>query len=411
MVTRLLKRFLQDESGNVLIIVGFTIIILVAIAGASIDFGRSEIIGHKMHQAADAGALAGAAMPIGSTETERKETIKRYFRLNFPDDYMGSSVTAEDLVMNASPNWTDPDTINVQVENTINTGFITQVGQDTLNTASETEVGVQAASALDLDLVFVVDGSSSMQYPPDDTYVTPSNPSKTKFLKDALTRVNDTLLKPGNVGPNDKVRIGLVEFGQQDGTSNFVKRRLDLTDNYAQIRNFVTGIQVPVECGDLDSGEPECFQTPGGRGAEAGRDMILSAPPRPDGNVGAAKLVVFLTDGLFNRPTDPGFDWRNNENQRSWDLQQVAINQFTNACDDMKDENVVVYTTNYGFFRVGPDRNNELPPYMMEDLIDALQECASDPDSEYYRATLGGEDLIDFFDFIAVTAKKLRVSK
>jgi Flp pilus assembly protein TadG len=415
----LFKRFAKDESGNVLIIAGFTIILLVAIAGAGIDFGRSEIIGHKMHQAADAGALAGAGMPAGSTRADREAEVRRYFRLNFPDHYMNSDVTADDLVITASPNWRNPTTLNVQVESTIRTGFVSAVGQDTLTTNSETEVGVQNSSALDLDLVMVVDGSTSMGTNVYDGTPTRDYPSKLSLLKEAAQNLTNILLEPGRMGPNDQVRIGLVEFA--GGTAPEIRQRVELTDSYRTITNAVARLNAN-------------GQTAGARGSEVGRDMLLDAPARADGHTGAIKMLIFLTDGLYNIPEhvpDSGEDlqkigseWPTN---LGWILSKRAVARVTAACDDLADENVMVYAFYFGrdhdreTFMPGGPRSGELTiprtqydpvsDGMYGDLYDSLMYCASDPDSEYYMLIPTGDELIEKFASIAVRAKSLRVSK
>lgn len=352
------KRFVQDEKGAVFILFGLLIFVLLAIGGAGIDYARSEIIRHKMHQASDAAALAGLTLPAGTSEADRRAVIDRYFRLNFPDNYMGSDITPASLVVTYTPDGTNPTSINIKLSDTINGYFTNLVGMSELGVNSETEVQIGAtASPRDIDVVLVLDSSGSMADP------TPTGGSKMQSLKSAANNLITTFLGAANMGPGDQVRLGLVEF------NNIITPNA-LTDNEAGAHDYINAL--------YSDG-----MTFGGDAAVAGKNALLGAPPRAsDGLTGAVKVMVFLTDGINTRwdgyveQPDPAQDVR-----------------FTTACNNMKASGVVIYTFRYGN---GGDAS-------------LLRDCASNPKTDFYYDAGTGTELVNRFNTISEEINRIRI--
>lgn len=93
----LLCRFLKNKVGSIFVLAGFSLSTLVAASGISIDVGMAALTQNKAQQAADAAALAGGLSADSLTLEETNKMINRYFSLNFPDGYMGSTVSTSDL--------------------------------------------------------------------------------------------------------------------------------------------------------------------------------------------------------------------------------------------------------------------------------------------------------------------------
>lgn len=82
---RLLGRFRRDDRGNVAMIFGLTLLPLMGLAGASVDYGRASQLRTKMSIAADAAVLA-AVKANGKTHPERTAIANATFAANLGTD-------------------------------------------------------------------------------------------------------------------------------------------------------------------------------------------------------------------------------------------------------------------------------------------------------------------------------------
>ena len=400
--------FLRNEEGSILIMAAFMLVFLVTICGAAIDFGRSEIIAHKAHQAVDAAALAAGSLPDGATEAERRAVLNRLFSLNFPDNYMGSDLRAADLAVTFMPNAEYARQVTVGFDSSIETYLIRLLGKKSISTSDTTTILTQATSSLDLDLVLVMDSSGSM------------SGSKMSAAKRAMRNLTDQLLAPANIGAHDKVRIGVIDY------NTTVNRRLELSDNYNSVISAINQIRA----GGM---------TAGGNATIAGYNMISNASPRPsDGKTGAVKIVVFLTDGMFNeRNGISGIRWRYdicnsstvdrriynrytrsylrlpidvlpnyrgsdaNPSRYSYDCTSGALLNFINSCEDMENDGIIRYTFKYG----------SIYGSYAGFLESALERCVDSPSSDYYFQAATGSELVAAFEGITNRIKTIRMAE
>ena len=77
-----LQSLRKDERGNVAIIFGLVSLSVVMITGGALEFGNAYSVQHKLQLAADAGAMAGAAMDEGTSETTRQTMANNVFQSN-----------------------------------------------------------------------------------------------------------------------------------------------------------------------------------------------------------------------------------------------------------------------------------------------------------------------------------------
>lgn len=404
---RLIARFYQDTQASVLIIFAFLTFFLVAVAGAGVDMGRSQIIRHKMHQASDAAALAGASMAPGVSQAERDAVIERTFRLNFPDNFMGSTITAGDMVVTYTPNGVDPQSINIKLTSEVETTFMRVVGYDKVDIGSETEVGVVASAPAPADIVMTLDISGSMGLKDAIIPLCPSSypgyyfggisdsESRIYMLRNSVNNFIDTLLE-GGTNPSPTYSLATVLYGRDDSPGKPATMIEQVYDNdLNSVRAFYlaesgTGYLVPI------SGDG----TKGGTGALHAKARV-DTTTRPYGPKDSrVQAVIFMTDGRnmrYRSTPHPVTGWNEED-----DPTENAL--FSAQCSAMKGNGVQLYTIAFG---------EDVDCY--SSIATMLYNCASgntpaEKSKFYYKATTGHE-LDDAFQNIASSIKAIRIVK
>lgn len=148
-----------DQSGQVMVIVGIVLIVMVVLVGLAIDSGRAYSVKAKLNAALDAAGIA-AARAVGDGTQEAIDAATTFFNSNYPAEYMQS--TPSFCPPNGVPNInTDPNTgdttITVWATADMPTMFMRVVGQDTVDVAATTTATRRA-----VDLSFVVDNTGSL---------------------------------------------------------------------------------------------------------------------------------------------------------------------------------------------------------------------------------------------------------
>lgn len=139
----------RSEEGSVAILVSVVMVVLLAIAGLSVDVGRTHSERSALQAAADAAALAGARLASAS-ESDRIETALRYFAANYQSPTKGSVTPVASVVGDA-----------VQVNATI----VVPMRLAKLAGPKEMRVSVASSAARSsrgVELMFVLDVSGSM---------------------------------------------------------------------------------------------------------------------------------------------------------------------------------------------------------------------------------------------------------
>jgi hypothetical protein len=282
-----LRSFLRNEQGSVLIIAGLTMLTLVAVSGAAIDLGRQQLLRSKLQQASDAGAVAVATMPEGSTDAQMQQAGERYFMLNFPDGYMGVERPPVSVQ-------TGPDII-VEADVDLPTRFITFVGVDEIRSTGRTRMSSITAksggASYDIILSMDVSGSMSISDPP-------AGPRYIE-LRNAANAISSNLLNPNST--NSRIAANTWDSS--------LRAAVDFQDTYGPIQSFLNS-HVGANLGTCSS--------EGMRRAQA-----QAAGFRQN----VVRAVVLLTDGV-NSP---------------------ACNAPTlQICEQFKNDGVVVYTIALG---------------------------------------------------------------
>lgn len=189
-------RLWRDERGSALPFIGLGAMMLVAATGSAIDMGRVQIVQSRMQNALDAAGLAvGSVISTANIGTE----TGKYFYANFPQGYMGSTVTS----LTATPNG-DNSLINLNAAAKVDMTFMKVLGINYVNVTAFTQITRQSKG---MELVMVIDNTGSMADSAGGSV------SKINAAKTAANTLLDTLYGAGNnTVPN--LWVGLVPFSQ-----------------------------------------------------------------------------------------------------------------------------------------------------------------------------------------------------
>ena len=112
---------MRDRRGGVATFLAATIVPLVAFCGLAVDTSRGYLMKSRLSYALDSAALAGGRVMYDPVL--RDETINRFFKANFPDNYMDASVDPLDLQVD-------------DVENTITIRTVANMGTSLMSVVS-----------------------------------------------------------------------------------------------------------------------------------------------------------------------------------------------------------------------------------------------------------------------------------
>ena len=251
----LLKRFAKDEQGGVLIIFGLSAVFLVAIGGAGVDLGLQQLMQVKLQNSVDAavtsaGSLSSCKQRI--TGPIREQAAKRYFKLNYPANFLDYGKAYETGEMNRPKlevSFADDNIYGVARDN-LATHFVNNFGKTRLNGYANSGASISDTYLdTDFDAAMVIDESGSMiadstaanpYVPPDYSGNTPptpfpatlGNPSSSR--QEAARRAFTVFAKTAfpDCIPNPNVRMGMVGF------SGFLSNKWALSSD----RTYVMGI-------------------------------------------------------------------------------------------------------------------------------------------------------------------------
>lgn len=189
----------RRQRGQVLILVGLSLIVLVGAVGLAIDSGRAYGVKARLNAAVDAAAIAAArAVATGVDDATRiaqaQAAAVRFFNLNYPAGFFGSTPAGPttSAVHDSSGYWR----INVSASAQMPTTFMRVLGQLQTDVSAAGE-----AIRRDLDVMLVMDTSGSLAPPISSSSTFPT-------LKNAA--INDFVNKFSAGAGGD--RVGLVSF-------------------------------------------------------------------------------------------------------------------------------------------------------------------------------------------------------
>lgn len=167
----LLTRLRRDTAGNALIVMAGMLSVLIAIAGCAIDASRLYVVNTRLHQACDAGVLAGrramtdtaANTPLDSAATTQAQA---FFNNNFPTSWFGTGTVS------FTPAKTSTGQVSASAQVVVPMTLLQIFGFTSKTIAVTCEASFDTA---DTDIMFVLDTTGSMACLPSDNDTACSN--------------------------------------------------------------------------------------------------------------------------------------------------------------------------------------------------------------------------------------------
>jgi Flp pilus assembly protein TadG len=455
-------RLTRDERGTVAMIFGFSIFILLGIAGLAIDGARAYSVAARGQAILDTASLAAAKMldASGASDVEVTAAAQAFFEANLAGhSELGASFSKPVVTPHRGS-----QTVSVTVDIIVPTYFAGIIGFPQFKFSKESLVIYKTRG---VELSMVLDITGSMIDPASSTGAT----TKLQALQTEAKLIVKKLLDPtpGVINTN---RVAIAPFSSSVNVGIYHK---DVAvgpslqkDNCVLERQSATSAAISSDLTMALSSRSNTMQSPGWAGyppvAEPGADLTPGAqaqyycpasPIQPltndqsrlnslidgfkpaggtAGHIGTAwgwnlispnfgslfngtstpaaysdsttiKAIIVMTDGLFNTAYTSG-DVSDNKQQI------VQSNDaFAELCTNMKANKILVFTIGFGLSGSGgTTRPGAVPPTTAE-LATArasLLGCASDPMSFFDAETPA--QLTSAFNAIAEQLLALRVS-
>lgn len=190
---RLAHRFRKEESGAIVMMFGFSVVVLICMAGAVVDFGRLAEARTSLHAATDAAALAAARLPSKDTAAMRSEANK--FLLANTAGNNSRNIAITNLTYEAATG-----TVVVETNGMLETSIMSIAGIKTMAFSSRS-AAIKAVTGT-VEMALVLDNTWSM------SESVGGGSSKITVLKEAAKNLVQNVLKEGGAS----VKIGIVPF-------------------------------------------------------------------------------------------------------------------------------------------------------------------------------------------------------
>ncbi len=179
----------------------------VGVVGISVDAMRGYLVQSRLSSALDAAGLAGARVMYSDT---RNADIQMYFDANFPNGYLGATVTGPIFTIDPSN-----EVITLTAEATIGTTLTQVLGFDNLTVAATSEITRQTEL---LDVVLAIDMSGSMNKAVDGSNNPPAGESRMELARAAALDLVDILYGADELAP--LLKIGVVPWSGKVNVMN-----------------------------------------------------------------------------------------------------------------------------------------------------------------------------------------------
>ena len=413
------RRFCDNASGNVAMIFGLSVIPIVIVAGFAIDYQLVTTKKTKAQFTLDSAVIAASRqLQDGVSHDDVKAFLTNYYHAAM--NSQTGSLTCLD------------PTITIEREDIVASTTCSQ--QTTLSTIAgidELKFRVGSASQFGIgkvDVAFVFDVSGSM------------DGSRMASLKDAAkTAVRQLIPDNPATGHENDVRLAAVSYNNSMNAGSFFEVATGESSNltytywdsdkgkYVDIDYTTTCVfqrqgtekftdaapgpgkyvtpasywdrndcraAVPVPLTNKEQPLIDYIDSLDPRGGTAGHlgvawgwymisprwSALLPEPPLPYGGKDTAKALILMTDGAFNATVN------NSQGSSTWQAKQI--------CDNIKDEDIVLYAVAFQAPSAGQD---------------VLKYCASGP--EFYFEPDNGDELTEAYKAIATSISDLRLTQ
>lgn len=399
-------RLIGDEQGNVAVMFGVILFIILGAAGIAIDVTRSSMKRSEIHEATDAGILAAARYKAGHPNADDDELTaiaRKVFDASIKDKSSiaidGFKVTFDDA----------KDKFVLDVDGTLDALLMGVFGQGKIDVDTVSEVRLSDPPTLEVALALDVTGSMNQK-------------GKISALKTAAKDLIKSLLE----AEGSDVKVGIVPFAQYASVGTGYNAAPWLDYPGAAFTGCVGSRDYPYNTTDDDY---SLYKVPGLNGAacpdaltplSTDEDALASKideldangwtyipagltpawqllspePPFSEGmsyaeiaEAGGVKSIVLMTDGENTRA--PDYPTHNSASE-------VLANELTaEICVNVKKHEITIYTV--AFDVSDPD------------IKSILEDCATSP-SHYFDAA-DAEELSEAFASIGSSLRTISLSK
>ncbi len=255
------------QRGQVLIIVGLSLAVLIGAVGLAVDSGRAYGVKARLNAAVDAAAIAAArALSEGADDNARRANAvavgERFFQMNYPDGFLGSTPSAPTItaVHEASGYWR----VNASATANMPTTFMRVLAGDTVVAPSAAGEAIRR----DLDVMLVMDVSGSL------------SASDLSTLKQAAT---NSFIRRFSAGANGD-RVGVVSFSSGAVVDVAINKTAARGFDRTAVNNAISGL-------------------PGGgatASAEGMRKALGELDAVPANVRSSLRVILFFSDGAPN---------------------------------------------------------------------------------------------------------------
>jgi Flp pilus assembly protein TadG len=191
----LFRRFLADRRGGLYTVAAVIALPLIGFLGIAADASHAYLVKARLSTSVDAAALAGGRVAFTPAYGE---AVTQYFKSNFPDGYLGATVTGPTFTTTKAADGST--VVKVAATATVPTAFMHLFGFDTMTVSAESEVTRKNTA---MDVVLSIDMSGSMA-----SYS--GGEQKIDAARDAAKSLVDILYGADETNPN--LNIGLVPW-------------------------------------------------------------------------------------------------------------------------------------------------------------------------------------------------------
>jgi len=402
----IISRFVRDRRGNIAMMFGLFLFVILGAAGVAIDLQRSNLIRTEIHEASDAALLAAARYKSGHPNADNSELTK-VARKVFDNDLKNKS--AVDITSFAISFDNANDKFALDLDGSINTLLMNLFGQKTVSVATRSEAKLGKVPLVEIAMALDTTGSMNQK-------------GKIGTMRTAARDLVKTMFEAKDAD----VKIGVVPFAQYVNLGSAYASASWLSNPGGAWKGCVGSRNYPYNTLDSDYAT---HKTPGVNGApcpdklmplstdEVALDTMISkltpngftyipagltwawsllspADPFSEGvsyqkikDEHGVKALILMTDGENTRA--PDYPTHNS-------LSEPLANQLTKEiCVNIKKDDIVVYTI--AFDVTDPD------------IKDILEYCATT--SSHYFDAASASDLIDAFASIANSLRSISLSK
>lgn len=410
------SEFLENQSGNVLIISSLMIFVLIGVAGGTLDYGRIHNTKSKMESSLDAALLAtGAEIMSGKDDADELEAYAISF---FKANIEGSGGFADNYELSAFDYDEDTGRVTATASTVMEATMMRALGYD------EFDLNVSASAIFDqtdVEVAMMLDVTGSM------------SGSKIDDLRDAASGAIDILLPNNNT---KGTRIGLVPYSWSVNAGKRVARMVTkgksnrcVTERGVEAATDASYKDAEIGADERAVGSNKCpneIQPLTNRKNLLKREIRdIEAQGYTAGHLGIAWSYYMLSEtwrNVWKSKNDPAF--------YSDDVQKIAILMTDGEFNTFFDG------TSGNAFGPHPDPSNELAKDLCTNMkaakagnpgiiiysiaFDApasaqatLKDCATEDTAshKYYYSADDGEELREAFSSIASSIQRLRISQ